>query len=461
MVSFPKKSSILLGLLCLTTILFFYHVVSGAEAETVNIGVIWANEDWASFSEPIVSLAEQDINQYMIENGYNYQFEFVYKNAYESPETHLEKIIELDEEGINLVIGCTWSRFADGSVEYANENDMVIISPSSTAEGYDIKDNFFRLVPTEDSKNPVLGELMWSQGKKVCIIIGPDQALENPSIEDTLQQLDIEYTMITYEETGEPIDFSSFAAEVETQVREFGEYYSFDEITIYMHALSYWRISEIANSLNGYETMQDVIWYVNEELIESNLFHDDLDPDSTVFKFYFPHVYLEDSAQYRDVNERYISIVGSDLGLYNATLYDTCWLYAYTILEAESQNTLNVLNQLPLTAANHNGITGTWLLDAGGDRISPDYSIMGLADSPEITFQKYAYYNTRTSEIIWTYETGLERAINPEIHVETNGPYSGNILSGEGSTDIYFTADGTYLLTGDIKSYKWSFGDGS
>ena len=463
---YNKRKRIVISILLLLILLISSTPIPftlGDDTETVQIGVIFPNENWMNFMEPVVSLAKDDINQFMAENDYKYRIEFIYKNAEQNQELHLEKLTELKEEDIDLVIGCIWTRFALLSVEYANENQMIIISPSATGDttAWGVSDNYFRLAPTDYIRFQILGEFMWSQGEKACIIIGPNDILtkeDTQLIEEILQFLGIESRIETYEETyeGRP-DFEIFVNQMDEAISDLSTDYSLDQIAIFDHPTMWGRIAPIANALLENEVNQEITWYTSGELHQNTEFIQELEPESSVLKFYYPQVYLQDSVQYRYVNERYSSIVGSDLGLYNATLYDTCWLYANSIIEADSQSYDRILEQIPYVASTYEGITGTLLLDANGDRISPDYSIMGLADASEVTFEKYGYYNARTSEIIWTsLSPRNELIVNFDIIVENNGPYRGKI-----DEDIFFSAEGTYLLTGDLHSYRWSFGDGS
>ena len=452
--------SILLLLLLLTSIPIPY--ISGEETETVEIGVIFPNENWMNFMEPVVSLAKEDINQFMAENEFKYRVEFIYKNAEQNQEIHLEKLTELKEEDIDLVIGCIWTMFANLSVEYANENQIIMISPSATGDPtiWGDSDNYFRLAPTDYSRFQVLGEFIWSQGEKACIIIGPEDIRtkeDTQLFEEILQLLGIESTIVTYEEHDEIPDIENMIIQLEHVISEFSMDYSLEQIAIFDHPTTWGRIAPIANALLENEVNQEITWYSSQELIHNPVISEELEPESAVLRFYFPHVYLHDSVQYRNVNDRYKSIIGSDLGLYNASLYDACWLYANSILEADSQSYDKVLEQIPYVASTYEGITGTLLLDENGDRISPDYSIMGLADAPEVTFDKYGYYNARTSEIIWTsLSPRNELTVNSEIIIEINGPYRGIV-----NEDVFLSAEGTHLLTGNLHSYRWSFGDGS
>lgn len=455
------KSILVLLIVLLSSI--HYPSALGQEVETVQIGVIFPNADWMDYMEPIVSLAKEDINHYMTENDFKYQIEFIFKIADQSQEVHLEKLVELKEEDIELVIGCIWTMFAELSVEYANENEMIIISPSATGDprAWAEADNYFRLAPTDYSRFLVQGEFLWSQGEKACIIIGPEdiQTKDDTQLfEQVLQSLGIESRIVTYDQSNEEEPhYPSIASAIDDHISDLTSEYSIDQIAIFDHPTTWSRIAPIANALLENEVNQEITWYTSQELFQNTDFMELLEPENSVLKFFFPHVYLLDSVQYRNVNDRYREIIGSDLGLYNASLYDTCWLFANSILEGDSQSYEKVLEKIPIAASTHEGITGTLLLDENGDRISPDYTIMGLADTPEITFEKYGYYNARTSEIIWTsLSPRIDLIINSDIIIENNGPYRGKV-----DDEIYFSAEGTYLLTGDIHSYRWSFGDGS
>jgi branched-chain amino acid transport system substrate-binding protein len=447
------------GFLMFLVIFTNSYTALGDEIETVNIGVIFPIDDWMELMEPAVSLAKEDINNYMIENEYNYRFEFIYKNANFDEAIHLDKLVELKEEGVDLVIGCIFTMFANQSVPYANENDMIIISPSSTGSIAAIEgDNFFRLTPTDYSKVPAVAEIIWDLGDRACIYIGPDnlgEYDETNRFEEIMSFYGVDVSYATYPEEIE--DIEDFKYTLEQEINKFRTQYDNTQIGIYISSLCWGHISSIANFFIDDKEMEQITWYTSEELNHLPNFNNELDPDLSYFRFYFPSIYLDDSAQYREVNERYIELAGSDPDINTAAIYDTCWLYAFTVLEAESQSFDVVKRELPFTASTHEGITGTWLLDETGDRLSPDYTIMGLVEAPEITFAKYGYYDTKRQEITWIPSmANTEAERNPDINIETNGPFTGKV-----GYEIFFSAEGSYLMDGDIFGYRWSFGDGA
>jgi len=447
------------GFLIFLVIFTNSYAVLGDEVETVNIGVIFPEDSFMELMEPAVSLAKEDINNYMIENELNYRFEFIYKNANFDEAIHLDKLVELKEEGVDLVIGCIFTMYANQSVPYANENDMIILSPSSTGSIYAIEgDNFFRLAPTDYSRVPAIAEILWDLGDRACIYIRPDNAIEHDEatrFEEIMDFYGVDVSYATYPE--EIDDIEDFKYTLEQEINKFRTQYDNTQIGIYFSSYSWGHIASIANLFTDDKEMEQITWYHNEELFSNLNFVDDLDPELSYFRFYFPSIYLGDSAQYREVNERYIELIGSDMELTTANIYDTCWLYAFTVLEAESQSFDVVKRELPFIASTHEGITGTWLLDETGDRLSPDYTIFGLVEAPEVTFAKYGYYDTKRQEITWIPSmANTEAEINPDINIETNEPFR-----GKSGFEIFFSAEGTYLLEGDIFGYRWSFGDGS
>ena len=73
----------------------------------------------------------------------------VYKNAEADPHVAIAKLRELKASGINIVIGPTLSTLAVPMVRWANENGVILLSPTvSTSQLTGKKDNFFRIYPT-------------------------------------------------------------------------------------------------------------------------------------------------------------------------------------------------------------------------------------------------------------------------------------------------------------------------
>jgi hypothetical protein len=76
--------------------------VKGDTEEIVEIGVIFPSSDWEEERSlaHLISWAQEDINQYMEENGQGYRFEFLIENAEASEAEHLDRVMNLHLNGV-------------------------------------------------------------------------------------------------------------------------------------------------------------------------------------------------------------------------------------------------------------------------------------------------------------------------------------------------------------------------
>lgn len=98
----------------------------------------------------------------------------VYKNAEADPHVAIAKLRELKASGINIVIGPTLSTLAVPIVKWANENGVILLSPTvSTSQLTGKKDNFFRIIPDTSTKAKKLGKYVKNSFhvSKICAFL--------------------------------------------------------------------------------------------------------------------------------------------------------------------------------------------------------------------------------------------------------------------------------------------------
>ena len=88
---------------------------------------------------------------------------------------------------------------------------------------------------------------------------------------------------------------------------------------------------------------------------------------------------------------------------FDVALYDCCWVYALSVLEADGTSTTDVVEALPRVASEYRGITGLCVLDENGDREMVDFVLSGYSEtSPgSYAFWEYGFYNSTTGQITW------------------------------------------------------------
>ena len=148
------------------------------ESQTIQIGAVLPFDgQWANLgkdSEVALNLAVDILNDYLKPD--NLVVELLFENSSSDPEKALEGLKKLHEKGVMVVIGSVNSEEVAAMVPYANENDMLLISPSSTAVSLSLDDNLFRMVPDDKNQVEALALLMKRQNiTKVLTICIDDE----------------------------------------------------------------------------------------------------------------------------------------------------------------------------------------------------------------------------------------------------------------------------------------------
>ena len=87
------------------------------------------------------------------------------------PDTALEKIKRLDRLGIELVVGPSTSANAAAVLDYANENDIILLSPSTSSSLSIPGDNMYRVSPPSINEVTVLTKLLELEDKTHVVVI--------------------------------------------------------------------------------------------------------------------------------------------------------------------------------------------------------------------------------------------------------------------------------------------------
>lgn len=108
-----------------------------------------------------LNLSVDILNDYLKSD--NLHVELLIEDSSSDPEKALNALKKLHEKGVMVVIGPSTSEEAAAMVPYANENDMLLIAPSSTAVSLSLDDNLFRMVPDDKNQAEALALLMKRQ----------------------------------------------------------------------------------------------------------------------------------------------------------------------------------------------------------------------------------------------------------------------------------------------------------
>ena len=422
-----------------------FSVVEDVLGAVTKIGVITPDNSTRDAVEPLVNKAETDINQYMEENGYDATFEFIFENADGQANIHLEKVQSFRDVDVNLLVAGAWSSQASASLEYINEMNMLILSPTSTAPLLAIpEDNLFRLSPSTTRLGPVIAETLASAGIEAIVIMHT----ENPWGNIISNYTETEYTqrgghvdsIISY--PGNTTEFSSYLTLADDAIGDLISVYGVDHVGFLIAAYS--EIVTIATEAEGYPSLWSVRWFGSDaSAIGSQLIYGaPSQADHLTILGPYSTTPINDT-NYQIIDEWYESEVGGHLDFDTAAYYDACWVLALSAVEANSSMVSNVKPILPTVAADYEGVTGLTTLDDAGDRDAVNYDIWGYGyvnETPSLI--KYGYYNCTSGEVQWiidleTHPEPVEQW-NVTMTVNASG-YTSEVTFGvqDGATDLF------------------------
>ena len=124
--------------------------------------------------------AENDVNHYFQEMNSSYRFNILMADSKTSPQDSLVAIKKLHEKGANIILGPATSTAVSAVKDYADANNIILVSYASTSPLLSIKgDNLFRLVPDDTNQGKIIAEKMIKDGIKVIVPFWRDDIYGN------------------------------------------------------------------------------------------------------------------------------------------------------------------------------------------------------------------------------------------------------------------------------------------
>lgn len=121
-------------------------------------------------SEATLNIAVDEINQQLESDGRDERVRLVIEDTGLDPDTALEKLEALHEQGVQVVVGPQSSSEVSALKDFADENDILIISQGSTASTLSLPDdNVFRFAPDDRQEAQALIPLFLDDGVQTLL----------------------------------------------------------------------------------------------------------------------------------------------------------------------------------------------------------------------------------------------------------------------------------------------------
>jgi branched-chain amino acid transport system substrate-binding protein len=281
---------------------------------------------------------------------------------------------------------------------YANQNGILIVSPSSTAPSLSIPgDNIFRLVPDDTHQAQAISIKMWQDGVRAIIPIWRKDIYGNGLV--AAVQKDFEslggrvLAGVGYEpRTGDfstslnRINFMVWQQDLRTlsdKISQAVARYGADKVGVYL--VSFDEVVPIFIQAQSDPILFNVKWYgsdgsaLNDKVVRNvgaAEFAQHTGFVSPIFGI------GNHTTAFKSVEDQIRQNIGSTPRSYAMASYDAFWLASLTENNVKGQSDINILKKTFLQLANsHIGITGNTSLNQAGDRKYSDYDFWAIVAS--------------------------------------------------------------------------------
>jgi branched-chain amino acid transport system substrate-binding protein len=297
--------------------------------------------------------------------------------------------------GIQVVVGPLNSGAAENILSYANQHQIVLISPSSTSPALHVTDTsnnyLFRTAPNDAAQGQAIAREVLTQGAKAVILVNRDDTYGGGLANATKSFLTKDGMSASaiggpYKYSTSATDFTSLITQITTEYNTLNTGAAAGHVAIVCIAFQELGILLHQASTQSPAIYNDVPWYGSDGEAQNSLLS-----NSTVGQ-YTAHVVMP-STLFNVVNNSktlqfYTTYAGTPTlaaitgggVFYTMEGYDDVWLAALAIMNAGQNSGAAIHSVFVQTANSFYGLTG-WEGLSGNDRIPGSYQIWKVVAS--------------------------------------------------------------------------------
>ena len=356
----------------------------------------------SSIGKPVLASlekAENDVNGYFESHNISSRVKLLVSDSKTSPEESLAAIKKLYSSGARVVVGPATSTAVSAVLDFANENNITLLSYASTSPKLSIAgDNLFRLVPDDKSQGKVIAKKMMEDGIKVIVPFWRSDIYGNELANATKHYFEklggrIEEGVSYKPHTGKfatslhRINFIMWNQELKkmnTMVSDAITKYGKESVGVYV--ISYDEITPILIQAQLFDNLGKVRWYGSDSVAENHHLTKNIDSADFAIQTGFINPLFSVNNDNQTAHEIEDDSGGEGAGAhdssmtYAATAYDSFWIASKSLeknftmgINNKEMNSNDFNDILAETAESYDGTTGKIDLNLAGDRISENY----------------------------------------------------------------------------------------
>lgn len=327
-----------------------------------------------------VDIAVDDYNEYLDEQGVEWDIGVIHDDTESVTTGILDRLIELEEQGVKVVIGPYTSANVSALSEYAEANRIVMISPSSSAPQLAIADDgIFRIPPDDRHRATTLGQIMADAGIQSLVVINRDDTWGNgmyEAVKETLEQdgKSVAEPIIYEPDTSVEQHVSLLANMVQDIVSQSGT------TGIGVLVAGFDETPNILEEASNYSVLADVKWFCPDTFTAGQQVIENAIAREFAINVEFTCLELDTSSTpiRADITSRLEAVLGQAPGPFAHFSYDGLLIAAGAILETKGLDADEISEVIPKVASMSNGSTGNTMLNESGDRVSASFKVQSV-----------------------------------------------------------------------------------
>ena len=375
-------------------------------------------------AEASLRLAVDDVNNQFAKTGLPTRVGLIIEDTKTDPAVALEKLKDLASKGIRVVIGPSTSAAVAAVKEYADKNDILIVSSSSTAPSLAIPDdNVIRFVPDDTHQAEILAKQMWDEGKRVVIPIWRTDVFGN-NLQSALKESFESLGGKMLDGVGYDPPVGNFAASLHrinfivweqelrsltSKVNDAVKQYGADKVGVYI--VAYDEIVPILIQANRHQELQSVSWYGSDGSAQLEGLIKNVEAAEFAVKTNFlnPIYGLDATDSFKKLETRIVEEIDRVPTSYAQVTYDEFWVAALTLKDGSAlqQDDIGSLREAFINTANsYVGVTGRTELNDAGDRKYGAYDFWAVRPVYEDVKNKASFEWTNVA----VYQIGIDNS---------------------------------------------------
>ena len=451
-----RDMTILLLLLFLFSLMLVFADLDGQSSaqssdytEYTIVGLFPLTGPLSSFAENSVAaanLAVADINDWLADGGKDWRLNLEIEDTQLNPEVALGLMQHWhEEEGVDFFVGPMGSGVAGACLDYANDNEILFISPSSTSPWLAIDDWFFRFVVDDTLGTKATAALIDETGVQDLIIgwRGDDWGdWYQTEIVNAVADLNPAINIHGSDEFRYTPGQSDFGDEVES-LNDFvtvlvGQNVALEDIG-FLFLGSDDEVAAFLTEADSYAQLKGILWFGSEwnALSEDLLSH----PVATqfaadvgfIFPLQRPDLVLPEQSYYEYVRDYIQTELGREPDIYAYVTNDIICVLALSF-DTHGYNSEAVKEALPDITDSYTavyGASGHIVLNEYGDRAYADYALWVINN--QNVWQEVGYYEGVSGNIFWyDLPTFTDVNLNMQFYPYIEAIYAAGITTGYG-----------------------------